>query len=121
MIRSVLVAFMASIHPMPPDVKSKTEYLCSAENNRTTPANPTKDGKMVLTFDPVTDEGHHNWRQQSRLSEVWLFRNQDSLFEVERRKNLLATAEERLKPNSPSASLRRRLPRFRLTHHAGFL
>jgi hypothetical protein len=33
-----------------------------------------KDGKVVLTFDPPTDEAHLNWRQQSRLSEVWLLK-----------------------------------------------
>ena len=38
------------------------------------PANLIKDGKLLLTFDPVTDEAHLNWRQQSRLSEVWLLR-----------------------------------------------
>ncbi len=39
------------------------------------PANLTQDGKLVLTFDPLTDEGHLNWRQQSRVSEVWLLKN----------------------------------------------
>ncbi|MBI5095223.1 MAG: hypothetical protein HZB26_22665 [Candidatus Hydrogenedentes bacterium] len=31
-----------------------------------------KDRKLTLTFDRPTDEGQLNWRQQSRLSEVWL-------------------------------------------------
>ena len=34
-----------------------------------------KDGKVVLTFDLPTDEAHLNWRQQSRVSEVWLLKN----------------------------------------------
>ena len=38
------------------------------------PANLLKDSKLVLTFDPVTDEAHLNWRQQSRVSEVWLLK-----------------------------------------------
>ena len=38
------------------------------------PASLIKDGKLVLTFDPPTDEAHLNWRQQSRLSEVWLLK-----------------------------------------------
>jgi len=33
-----------------------------------------KDGKLVLTWDRPTDEGHLNWRKKSRLSEVWLLR-----------------------------------------------
>jgi hypothetical protein len=39
------------------------------------PANLLKDGKLVLTFDPLPDEAHLNWRQQSRVSEVWLLRD----------------------------------------------
>lgn len=39
------------------------------------PANLIKDGKLVLTFDPLTDEAHLNWRQQSRVSEVWLMKD----------------------------------------------
>lgn len=39
------------------------------------PANLIKDGKLVLTFDPLPDEAHLNWRQQSRVSEVWLLKN----------------------------------------------
>ena len=33
-----------------------------------------KDGKLVLTWDRPTDEGHLNWRQTSRLAEVWLLK-----------------------------------------------
>ncbi len=33
-----------------------------------------QDGKLVLTWDRPTDEGNLNWRQHSRLSEVWLIR-----------------------------------------------
>jgi hypothetical protein len=33
-----------------------------------------KDGKLVITFDHL-DEGHLNWRQQSRVSEVWLLKD----------------------------------------------
>ena len=34
-----------------------------------------KEGKLLLTFDPLPEEAHLNWRQQSRVSEVWLLRN----------------------------------------------
>lgn len=37
------------------------------------PAAALADRKIVLTFDPI-DESHLNWRQHSRLSEVWLIR-----------------------------------------------
>ena len=33
-----------------------------------------KGGRLKLTWDRPTDEEHLNWRQQSRLSEVWLIR-----------------------------------------------
>ena len=33
-----------------------------------------KDGKLRLTFDPPTGETGLNWRDQSRLSEVWLLK-----------------------------------------------
>jgi hypothetical protein len=33
-----------------------------------------KNGKLVLTWDRPKDEGHLNWRQKSRLAEVWLLR-----------------------------------------------
>jgi len=39
------------------------------------PADLIKNGKLVLTFDPVTDEAHLNWRKQSRVSEVWLLKD----------------------------------------------
>jgi hypothetical protein len=32
------------------------------------------DRKLVLTWDTPTDEAHLNWRQRSRVSEVWLLR-----------------------------------------------
>jgi hypothetical protein len=38
------------------------------------PAKCLKDRKLVLTWDTPDDEGHLNWRQRSRLSEVWLIR-----------------------------------------------
>jgi hypothetical protein len=31
-----------------------------------------KERKLVLTWDRPADEGHLNWRQHSRLAEVWL-------------------------------------------------
>jgi hypothetical protein len=34
-----------------------------------------EDRKLVLTWDAPTDEGHLNWRQHSRLAEVWLLRS----------------------------------------------
>ena len=33
-----------------------------------------KDGRIVLTWDPPRDEGRLNWRQKSRLAEVWLIK-----------------------------------------------
>ena len=39
------------------------------------PTNLIKDGKLVLTFDPLPDEAHLNWRKQSRVSEVWLLKD----------------------------------------------
>jgi hypothetical protein len=39
------------------------------------PPSLIKDGTLVLTFDPPTDEEDLNWRQQSRLSEVWLLKD----------------------------------------------
>lgn len=37
------------------------------------PAGLLADGRLRLTFDPV-DESHLNWRQHSRLNEVWLLK-----------------------------------------------
>jgi hypothetical protein len=39
------------------------------------PRGTIPDGKLVLTWDTPMDEGHLNWRHQSRLAEVWLIRN----------------------------------------------
>ncbi len=33
-----------------------------------------KDGRLVLSWDRPTDEAHLNWRQRSRLAEVWLMK-----------------------------------------------
>ncbi len=33
-----------------------------------------RDQRLVLTWDKPTDEGHLNWRQHSRLAEVWLLK-----------------------------------------------
>ena len=33
-----------------------------------------KDRKLVLKWARPTDEGHLNWRQCSRLAEVWLIK-----------------------------------------------
>ena len=33
-----------------------------------------KDGRLVLSWDRPTDEAHLNWRQRSRLAEVWLIK-----------------------------------------------
>lgn len=38
------------------------------------PAAALKEGKITLTWDLPTDEGHLNWRQKSRLAEVWLLK-----------------------------------------------
>ena len=37
------------------------------------PAPMVRTGRLRLTFDPL-EEGHLNWRQQSRVSEVWLLK-----------------------------------------------
>jgi hypothetical protein len=38
------------------------------------PAECLRGGRLELTFEIPGDEGHLNWRQRSRLSEVWLLR-----------------------------------------------
>jgi hypothetical protein len=38
------------------------------------PKDALADGKLELTFDRPTDEARLNWRQQSRLSEVWVIK-----------------------------------------------
>ena len=38
------------------------------------PAKHLQDRKLVLTWTRPTDEGHLNWRQHSRLAEVWLLK-----------------------------------------------
>ncbi len=38
------------------------------------PAHALDDRKLVLTWDHPIDEGELNWRQQSRLSEMWLLK-----------------------------------------------
>jgi hypothetical protein len=40
----------------------------------TVPAECLKDRRLVLTWDLPTDEGDLNWRQKSRLAEVWLIK-----------------------------------------------
>jgi hypothetical protein len=37
------------------------------------PAHLLREGRLLLTFDPI-DERHLNWRQHSRLNEVWLLK-----------------------------------------------
>ncbi len=39
------------------------------------PAEHIQDRKLELTWDRPTDEGHLNWRQHSRLAEVWLIKD----------------------------------------------
>ncbi len=38
------------------------------------PSESLKDGKITLTWDAPTDEGDLNWRQQSRIAEIWLIK-----------------------------------------------
>ena len=38
------------------------------------PSKHLEDWKLVLTWDTPADEGHLNWRQHSRLSEIWLLK-----------------------------------------------
>lgn len=40
------------------------------------PAEAIKDRRLVLTFEIPKDEGHLNWRQRSRLAEVWLLKQE---------------------------------------------
>jgi len=39
------------------------------------PSGLVKDGKLILTFDSLPEEARINWRQQSRVSEVWLLKD----------------------------------------------
>jgi hypothetical protein len=39
------------------------------------PPHAVKDRTLVLTWDMPMDEGHLNWRQQSRIAEVWLLKH----------------------------------------------
>jgi hypothetical protein len=39
------------------------------------PAEQVKDRRLVLTWDIPADEEHLNWRQRSRLAEVWLLKH----------------------------------------------
>jgi len=43
-----------------------------AFNEFSVPASALADRRIELTWDRPTDEGHLNWRQRSRLCEVWL-------------------------------------------------
>ena len=38
------------------------------------PASCVQEGRLLLTFDPLPEEADINWRQQSRVSEVWLLK-----------------------------------------------
>ena len=40
------------------------------------PPEAVKNRRIVLTWDRPLDEMHLNWRQHSRLAEVWLIKNQ---------------------------------------------
>ena len=40
----------------------------------TVPAEALEDGRLELTWEVPKDEGALNWRQKSRLAEVWLLR-----------------------------------------------
>ena len=39
------------------------------------PKEKLEDGRLVLTWDRPTDEGHLNWRKHSRLAEIWLIKD----------------------------------------------
>lgn len=39
------------------------------------PAEAIREGSLVLTWDAPENEAHLNWRQHSRLAEVWLLKN----------------------------------------------
>ena len=58
------------------DTASSTVYGKGIGEFKEFPVRPEllKDGKLVITFDKL-DEQHLNWRQQSRVSEVWLLRH----------------------------------------------
>ena len=38
------------------------------------PPKLSRDGRLVLTWDSPTNESHLNWRQKSRVAEVWLIK-----------------------------------------------
>jgi hypothetical protein len=38
------------------------------------PVESLRDGRLELTWQIPKDEGHLNWRQHSRLAEVWLLK-----------------------------------------------
>jgi hypothetical protein len=38
------------------------------------PTELLKEGRLTLKFDPLPEEQSLNWRQQSRVSEVWLLK-----------------------------------------------
>ncbi len=43
-------------------------------NEFAVPAEAVKDRRLILTWDIPNDEAHLNWRQRSRLAEVWLLK-----------------------------------------------
>ncbi|MBI3851368.1 MAG: hypothetical protein HY298_13990 [Verrucomicrobia bacterium] len=66
---------MASTPIMPPGTKSNTIFLELFDWSGYASRTNRNAAKWFLTFDPLPDEAHLNWRQQSRVSEVWLLKH----------------------------------------------
>ena len=53
-----------------------TNKRMGESNEFVVPAEYVKGRRLVLTWDRPTDEGHLNWRDKSRIAEVWLIKQQ---------------------------------------------
>src|SRR6185437_14524735 len=53
-----------------------TNKQMGESNEFVVPAEYVKGRQLVLTWDRPTDEGHLNWRDKSRIAEVWLIKQQ---------------------------------------------
>jgi hypothetical protein len=51
-----------------------TNKQMGESNEFVVPAEYVKTRRLVLTWDQPTDEGHLNWRDKSRIAEVWLIK-----------------------------------------------
>jgi glycosyl hydrolase family 20 len=65
--------FLLRIDGEPVDAPTDTAQMGEVRDF-SVPAKHFADRKLVLTWSHPTDEGHLNWRQHSRLAEVWLLK-----------------------------------------------